>query len=121
MATHGTQQEAQKVRRHGTCPAQLSRRMLSNSTISAQNLCGESRTTTGERMFTQVVESTDPNCVGITLICTGIDTSALDMCVTTDRKVPGGCAVDIWVEIDPKRRKLFLSGHIRWSRPTANA
>lgn len=86
----------------------------------ATDLRSESRTTTGERMFTQVVESTDPNCVGVTLICTGIDTSAHGMRVTTDRAVPAGCAVDIWVEIDPKRRKLFLSGHVRWSRPLAD-
>ena len=38
------------------------------------DLRSEGRTNTGERMFTQVVESTDPSCVGITRICTGIDT-----------------------------------------------
>ena len=41
------------------------------------------------------------------------------MRVSTDQDIRAGCAVDIWVEVDPSRRKLFLSGHIRWSRRTA--
>ncbi len=78
----------------------------------------ESRLLTHERMFIQVVESTDPSNVGITLICRGLDTSAHGMRIVTDKPLPAGCLVDIWVEVSPRKRKLFLSGHVRWNTPT---
>ena len=72
-----------------------------------------------DRLFTQIVLSPDePDLVGTTLSCTAVNMSVGGIQFRTTRAVPVGTLLDLWVDVSSRPGKFFLSGEVRWSRPT---
>ena len=72
-----------------------------------------------DRLFTQVVLSGDaPDLIGTTLSCTAVNLSVGGIQFRTDHAVPSGSLLDLWVDVASRPGKFFLSGEVRWSRPT---
>ena len=72
-----------------------------------------------DRLFTQVVLATDePELVGTTLSCTAVNMSVGGIQFRTNQAVPVGTLLDLWVDVSTRPGKFFLSGEVRWSRPT---
>ncbi len=83
------------------------------------------RQQSSERLFAQVVlaEQPDGNDVaGATLRCMTTDCSLEGIAFVSDRPVPIGAMIDIWVDTCARPGKMFLSGQVRWcSRPLSAA
>jgi len=76
------------------------------------------RLETDDRLFTQVVLSTDdPDLVGTTLSCTAINMSVGGIQFATTTPLPIGALLDLWVDISSRPGKFFLAGEVRWARP----
>ena len=77
------------------------------------------RTQSDDRLFTQIVLSADePEAVGTTLSCTAVNLSVGGIQFRTDTPVTPGTLMDLWVDVRTRPGKFFLSGEVRWSRPT---
>ncbi len=75
-----------------------------------------------DRLFTQVVlAADDPELVGATLSCTAVNMSVGGIQFRTNKSVPVGTLLDLWVDVSSRPGKFFLAGEVRWSRPTAEA
>ncbi len=73
-----------------------------------------------DRLFTQVVLAADePELVGATLSCTAVNMSVGGIQFRTNKSVPVGTLLDLWVDVSSRPGKFFLAGEVRWSRPTA--
>lgn len=72
-----------------------------------------------DRLFTQVVLAADqPDIVGMTLSCAAVNMSVGGIQFRTTEPVPVGTLLDLWVDVATRPGKFFLSGEVRWSRPT---
>ncbi|MEM9621950.1 MAG: PilZ domain-containing protein [Pseudomonadota bacterium] len=72
-----------------------------------------------DRLFTQVVLASDePELVGTTLSCTAVNMSVGGIQFRTNKAVPVGTLLDLWVDVSSRPGKFFLAGEVRWSRPT---
>jgi Tfp pilus assembly protein PilZ len=72
-----------------------------------------------DRLFTQIVLSADsPDAVGNTLSCHAINLSVGGIQFRSYAPVPAGTLLDLWVDVSNRPGKFFLSGEVRWSRPT---
>lgn len=72
-----------------------------------------------DRLFTQVVLAAEqPDLVGTTLACTAVNMSVGGIQFRTTEAVPVGTLLDLWVDVASRPGKFFLSGEVRWSRPT---
>ena len=76
----------------------------------------EFRHDSSERLFLQVVQSTNPDLVGITLSCTTLDISRGGLKISCDQEMPVGCVIDLWVDDSARPGKFFLSSEVRWTR-----
>lgn len=77
------------------------------------------RLQSNDRLFAQVVLSAErPELVGRTLSCRAINLSVGGIQFRTDQPVPPGSLLDLWVDVANRPGKFFLSGEVRWSRPT---
>jgi hypothetical protein len=76
----------------------------------------EIRHDSGERLFLQVVQSTNPDLVGITLSCTTLDVSTGGIKISCSQEIPVGCVIDLWVDDSTRPGKFFLSSEVRWAR-----
>lgn len=73
-----------------------------------------------DRLFTQVVLAADePDLVGATLSCTAVNMSVGGIQFRTNKSVPVGTLLDLWVDVSSRPGKFFLAGEVRWSRPTS--
>lgn len=80
-----------------------------------------SRLESDDRLFTQVVLSADdPDMVGTTLSCTAVNLSVGGIQFRTGSHIPKGSLLDLWVDVASRPGKFFLSGEVRWSRPTGD-
>ncbi len=71
-----------------------------------------------ERLFVQIINcEADPDLVGTTVSCQAVDISAGGLKVATERLIPAGCELDIWIDIRSRPGKFFLTSDVRWSRP----
>lgn len=72
-----------------------------------------------DRLFTQVVLAAEkPELVGTTLSCRAVNMSVGGIQFRTNQSVPVGTLLDLWVDVASRPGKFFLSGEVRWSRPT---
>jgi hypothetical protein len=72
-----------------------------------------------DRLFTQVIIcGDDPDLVGTTLPCTAVNFSVGGVQFKTDSAVPVGSVLDLWVDVSNRPGKFFLTGEVRWSRPS---
>ena len=77
------------------------------------------RLQSNDRLFAQVVLCAErPELVGRTLSCRAINLSVGGIQFRTDHPVPAGSLLDLWVDVANRPGKFFLSGEVRWSRPT---
>ncbi|MBD3649525.1 MAG: PilZ domain-containing protein [Pseudomonadales bacterium] len=76
----------------------------------------EDRRTSNERLFIQVVDSSDHDLVGTTLSCHALDVSSGGLRVQADRFLPVGCHLDLWVDNSARPGKFFLTSDVRWIR-----
>lgn len=91
-------------------------------TASAQDKRVHPRLESDDRLFTQVVlSSEDPDLVGTTLSCTAINLSIGGIQFRTSSPVPTGSLLDLWVDVSSRPGKFFLAGEVRWSRPSGTA
>lgn len=74
----------------------------------------EDRRTSNERLFIQIVECSDNDLVGTTLSCHALDISSGGLRVRTDRFVPVGCHLDLWIDNSARPGKFFLTSDVRW-------
>ena len=84
------------------------------------------RQQSSERLFAQVVlsEHADENVIGgATLRCTTTDCSHQGIAFVSERPIPIGAMVDIWLDTRMRPGKMFLSGQVCWcsAGSTANA
>lgn len=90
-----------------------------NKAPSAQDQRLHPRLESDDRLFTQVVLSSDePEIVGTTLSCTAVNLSVGGIQFRTNAPVPAGSLLDLWVDVSNRPGKFFLAGEVRWSRPT---
>ncbi len=80
----------------------------------------EYRRVSSERVFIQIVECSDQDMVGTTVSCETLDISAGGLRVTTERFVPVGCKLDLWVDNIARPGKFFLTSDVRWIRQVAD-
>ena len=72
-----------------------------------------------EKLFVQVVLSdTRPELVGRTWSCRTVRVSAAYVEFVCDQAIPVGALVDLWVDLAACPGKFFLSGRVRWNRPS---
>lgn len=77
------------------------------------------RLQSNDRLFAQVVLCGErPELVGRTLSCRAINLSVGGIQFRTEQPVPPGTLLDLWVDVASRPGKFFLSGEVRWSRPT---
>jgi hypothetical protein len=74
----------------------------------------ENRQGCDERLLVQIVESDNPELVGTTLSCRTLDVSSGGLRVTTDKEVPIGCQLDLWIDNASRPGKFFLTSDVRW-------
>ena len=75
------------------------------------------RTQSRDRLFAQIVAAPDrPALVGITIAGIADNVSVGGLQFGTDREIPTGSHVDLWVDIHSRPGKFFLTGEVRWSR-----
>ena len=80
------------------------------------------RLESSDRLFTQIVLSADaPEAVGSTLSCHAVNLSVGGIQFRSNAPVPAGTLLDLWVDVSNRPGKFFLSGEVRWSRPTGEA
>jgi Tfp pilus assembly protein PilZ len=87
----------------------------------SQHQRSESRHASNERLFIQVVDSSDPDLIGRTLSCYTFETSANGLRLATDTRIPITSRLDLWVNISTRPGKFFLAGEVRWVREEAGA
>ena len=78
----------------------------------------ETRHSSHERLFVQVVECEDPNLIGTTLSCDSVDVSAGGMRISSETYIPEGSQVDLWIDVNSGPGKFFLTSDVRWTRST---
>jgi len=79
-----------------------------------------SRLDRDEKLFLQVTRcDEDEDLVGTTVLCETIDVSANGLKLHTRKEVVVGVELDLWVNIDGRAGKFFLTGTVKWSRPEA--
>ena len=76
----------------------------------------ESRRSSSERLFVQIVKSHDQDLVGTTISCRALDVSANGIRIQTATPIPTGCHLDLWVDNSAGPGKFFLSSEVRWAR-----
>ena len=69
-----------------------------------------------DRLFLQVVDCDDGDLVGMTLSCDTVDVSANGLKVCSEKAVPVGAILDLWVDDSQRPGKFFLASRVRWSR-----
>ena len=69
-----------------------------------------------ERLFVQIVACNDPELVGTTVSCNTFDVSARGLGIMSEREIPAGSRIDIWVDISSGPGKFFLTCDVRWSQ-----
>jgi hypothetical protein len=74
------------------------------------------RKDSNERLFLQIVQSTNPELMGVTLSCTALDVSRDGLGISCHQEIPVGCVIDLWVDDSARPGKFFLSSEVRWSR-----
>ncbi len=75
------------------------------------------RTESRDRLFAQLVASPDhPELVGMTLAGIADNISVGGLQFTTDRDLPIGTLVDLWVDVHNRPGKFFVTGEVRWTR-----
>lgn len=82
---------------------------------SAQERRVKPRLAREERLFVQVLACPqDDDLVGTTLACRSSDLSATGIKIKTESAVPIGTVLDLWVDVQGRRGKFFLSGEVMW-------
>lgn len=73
-----------------------------------------------EQLFLQVSRcDDDEELVGTTVLCSTIDASANGVKLHTRKEITQGIELDLWINIDGRGERFFLSGVVQWSRPEA--
>lgn len=94
--------------------------MSNDMTNQAEERRVDPRKPSNERLFIQIVFSSDPDLVGTTISCQTKDVSANGMRLECSSNIPQGCKLDIWIDIVDKPGKFFLSSDVKWSMHTDN-
>jgi|AACY02.2.fsa_nt_gi hypothetical protein len=75
-----------------------------------------------EKLFVQVILcDREPELVGRTFSCRTTRASGEYVEFVSDRSLPIGALVDLWVDVAARPGKFFLSGRVRWTRPDGEA
>ncbi len=74
----------------------------------------EFRRESSERLFLQIVQSSEQDLVGTTISSTALDVSASGLKVHCSQRIPTGCVIDLWVDDNARPGKFFLSSEVRW-------
>lgn len=73
------------------------------------------RARSNDRLFAQIVACADrPNLVGSTISCSTVDVSAGGMRIRSYEYIPKGSQLDLWVDINSRPGKFFLSSDVQW-------
>ncbi len=79
-----------------------------------------SRLNRDEKLFLQVTRcDEDEELVGTTVLCATVDVSVSGLKLHTRKEVKAGIELDLWVNIDDRAGKFFLTGSVQWSRSEA--
>lgn len=78
----------------------------------------ETRHSSHERLFVQVVECADENLIGMTVSCDSVDVSGGGLRISSETYIPEGSQVDLWIDVNSGPGKFFLTSDVRWSKPT---
>ena len=71
-----------------------------------------------EKLFLQITRCDDDDrLLGKTILCSTVDVSETGMKLRTESPVATGIEIDLWVNIDGRAGKFFLSGKVQWSMP----
>jgi len=82
---------------------------------------GEPRVTHNIRFFVHVSEcDEDPDLVGVSVTCEGVDFSTHGLQFRTDELIPVGSKLNITIGIGEPFAMFLLSGVIRWVREIEN-
>ncbi|MEM7208581.1 MAG: PilZ domain-containing protein [Pseudomonadota bacterium] len=74
-----------------------------------------------EKLFIQITHcDDDPDLIDTTALCSTLDVSAVGLRLQTERSIKSGLELDLWVNIDGRPGKYFLSGVIQWCEPDKN-
>jgi len=92
-------------------------RMNTNGTEKRQY----KRTQSSDRMFVQVVScDKNPDLVGTTLSCNALDVSVGGLRINSYDSIPVGSRLDLWVDINSRPGKFFLTSDVRWIESAKN-
>ena len=71
-----------------------------------------------DRMFVQVILSVEePGLVGSTLSSNAVNISSGGLQFRVPSALPVGALLDVWIDVNSRPGKFFLSGEVRWCRP----
>ncbi len=77
----------------------------------------DTRRASTERLFVQVVQSSDESKIGNTIACRALDVSVNGLRIRLDQEIPVGSVLDLWVDDSRKPGKFFLTSDVRWTIP----
>lgn len=94
-------------------------RRVSNRNIGVSTSTEEKRrykrARSDDRLFAQIVACEDqPNLVGSTISCSAVDVSAGGIRLKSLEYIPKGSQLDLWVDINSRPGKFFLTSDVRW-------
>ncbi|MFT6432787.1 MAG: hypothetical protein ACJAVI_000825 [Candidatus Azotimanducaceae bacterium] len=78
----------------------------------------ETRHSSHERLFVQVVECDDQKLIGMTVSCDSVDVSVGGLRISSETHIPEGSQVDLWIDVNSGPGKFFLTSDVRWSKTT---
>ncbi len=65
-----------------------------------------------------VFSSENPGLLGKTMSAETLDVSASGMRILMERAIKIDSVLDVWVTLHDQNKKYFLTGNVRWCRPT---
>jgi len=65
-----------------------------------------------------VFSSENPGLLGKTISGETVDISASGMRISMEREIKIDSVLDVWVTLHEQNKKFFLTGNVRWCRPS---
>lgn len=80
------------------------------------------RISSNDRLFAQIVACEEqPDLVGATISCIALEVSAHGIKIKSYEYIPKGSQLDLWVDINSRPGKFFLTSDVRWVTKNTDA
>lgn len=74
----------------------------------------ESREPARDHAFVQITDSSEASLIGLTFPCKVVEVSSYGLRICTEKEIPDGARLDLWIDIGLPQGKIFLASEARW-------